>query len=252
MNKRPRPGAVVLKSIEKARQGLERAGANGEIVVGDNGSTDGSAAAAQKAGARVVRAAVKGYGSALRGGIGAARGRWIIMGDTDGSHDFSHVERFVQKLDEGYDLVIWVPLSSRRRDHRSGCHVLQEPLDWQSEPAFHRKAILPLPSPGFSFRAARVYERGVRAAAIKNRRHGVRFRNGHQSYFEIAAVRGSADHNVSGRALPTAPPAPSITRSRQPGVNNSLRGLRRRASRKRHEPRSALNVHYPEEAHFSR
>src|SRR5882757_4101744 len=69
--------------IRKARLGLERAGARGEILIADNGSTDGSIEIAEKAGARVVRVVEKGYGSALRGGIEAARGKWVIMGDAD-------------------------------------------------------------------------------------------------------------------------------------------------------------------------
>src|SRR5438874_278529 len=78
--------------IEKARAGLEKAGVRGEVLVADNGSTDGSIAIAEKAGARVTRVKEKGYGSALRGGVQAARGKWIIMGDADDSYDFSRIE----------------------------------------------------------------------------------------------------------------------------------------------------------------
>jgi hypothetical protein len=75
-------------------------------VVADNGSSDGSIEIAQEHGARVVQVDAKGYGSALRGGFEAARGRFIIMGDADGSYDFSDVPRFVAKWREGYDLVM--------------------------------------------------------------------------------------------------------------------------------------------------
>ncbi|MEA3210447.1 MAG: hypothetical protein QOE70_3504 [Chthoniobacter sp.] len=92
--------------IAKAKLGLERAGVTGEVVVADNGSTDGSIALAEKHGARVVPVAAKGYGSALRGGIEAARGRWILMGDADDSYDFSEAGRFVEKLREGHELVM--------------------------------------------------------------------------------------------------------------------------------------------------
>lgn len=92
--------------IEKARLGLERAGVPGEVLIADNGSTDGSVAIAEKLGARVVRVTEKGYGSALRGGIEAAGGKWIIMGDADDSYDFSRLEGFVEKFREGYDLVM--------------------------------------------------------------------------------------------------------------------------------------------------
>jgi hypothetical protein len=92
--------------IDKARRGLQAAGVVGEILVADNGSTDGSAAVAEKAGARVVSVREKGYGSALRGGIEAAQAKWIIMGDADDSYDFSRIEGMVQKLRDGFDLVM--------------------------------------------------------------------------------------------------------------------------------------------------
>jgi len=75
-------------------------------VVGDNGSTDGSQDIARKSGARVVPVESKGYGYALRGGIAAAKGKFSIMGDADGSYDFSHVSRFVNRLRDGADLVM--------------------------------------------------------------------------------------------------------------------------------------------------
>jgi hypothetical protein len=97
---------TLAKCIQKARLGLERAGVSGEVLVADNGSTDGSVAIAEKLGARVVRVKEKGYGSALRGGIEAAQGEWVIMGDADDSYDFSNIEGFVQKFRDGYDLVM--------------------------------------------------------------------------------------------------------------------------------------------------
>src|ERR1041385_2605179 len=92
--------------IGKAQQGLQRAGVTGEILIADNGSTDGSIAIAEKAGVRVVHVKERGYGSALRGGAEAARGRWIIMGDADDSYDFSRIEGFVPKFREGFDRVM--------------------------------------------------------------------------------------------------------------------------------------------------
>jgi len=97
---------TLARCIEKARTGLARAGVRGEVLVADNGSTDGSVAVAEKAGARVVPVTEKGYGSALRGGIEAALGKWIIMGDADDSYDFSAIEGFVARFREGYDLVM--------------------------------------------------------------------------------------------------------------------------------------------------
>jgi len=97
---------TLAQCVEKARLGLERSGLPGEILVADNGSTDGSQAIAEKLGARVVAVPEKGYGSALRGGVRAARGRWIIMGDADSSYDFSDLGGFVKKFQEGNELVM--------------------------------------------------------------------------------------------------------------------------------------------------
>jgi glycosyltransferase involved in cell wall biosynthesis len=77
-----------------------------EVVVADNGSTDGSIAIAEEHGARVVPVSERGYGAALRAGIASAHGEFIIMGDADDSYDFTEVPNFVAKLREGYDLVM--------------------------------------------------------------------------------------------------------------------------------------------------
>jgi glycosyltransferase involved in cell wall biosynthesis len=112
--------------VQKARLGLERAGVEGEILIADNGSTDGSVTIAEKLGARVVLVKEKGYGSALRGGIEAARGKWIIMGDADASYDFSKIEGFVQKFREGCDLVMGCRLP------RGGGTILPGAMPWKN------------------------------------------------------------------------------------------------------------------------
>ena len=92
--------------VDKARKALQEARISGEVVVADNGSTDGSIEIAEEHGARVIRVAQRGYGAALRAGIAGARGPFIIMGDADDSYDFSDVPRFVQKLRDGNDIVM--------------------------------------------------------------------------------------------------------------------------------------------------
>lgn len=97
---------TVATCVGKARGFLERTGIRGEVLVADNGSTDGSPDLAREAGARVVRVAHKGYGSALIGGIDAACGRFVIMADADDSYDFSKLDGFVDALRAGNTMVI--------------------------------------------------------------------------------------------------------------------------------------------------
>jgi len=92
--------------IEKAQKSLRELDIAGEVIIADNGSTDGSQDIATRMGARVVPVVAKGYGSALMGGIMAARGVYIIMGDADDSYDFSNLGPFVEKLRGGWDLVM--------------------------------------------------------------------------------------------------------------------------------------------------
>ena len=92
--------------IRKARAALDAAGIAGEVIIADNGSTDGSQQIAESEGALVAPVERKGYGSALQGGILAAHGKYILMGDADDSYDFSHIERFLEPLRDGYDLVM--------------------------------------------------------------------------------------------------------------------------------------------------
>lgn len=91
--------------IRKAFRGIEKSAVEGEVIVADNGSTDGSIEIGERLRARVVRVAEKGYGNALMGGIAAAQGEFVIMGDADDSYDFLEVPKFVEKLQSGADLV---------------------------------------------------------------------------------------------------------------------------------------------------
>ena len=92
--------------VEKALTAFRAAGLRGEVVVADNGSTDGSVEIAEKLGARVVRVPQRGYGAALRAGIAASHGAFIIMGDADDSYDFSEIPRFVEMWRKGNDVVM--------------------------------------------------------------------------------------------------------------------------------------------------
>jgi hypothetical protein len=92
--------------ITRAREFLQRHAIDGEVLIADNGSDDGSREIATGLGARVTCVAEKGYGAALSSGIRAARGRYVIMGDADSSYDFSRLEHYVEKLRAGYALVM--------------------------------------------------------------------------------------------------------------------------------------------------
>ena len=117
---------TIARCIEAARLGIQRAGVSGEIIVADNGSADGSPAIAEKSGARVVTVKEKGYGSALRGGIQAATGKWILMGDADDSYDFSEADRFVKKFQEGFELVMGCRLPA------GGGTILPGAMPWKN------------------------------------------------------------------------------------------------------------------------
>jgi hypothetical protein len=92
--------------IKKAQEAFRNHSIRGEVIVADNGSVDGSIEIAERMRARVVRVKARGYGNAIMGGIGAARGKYVIMGDADDSYDFTSLDVFVKKLREGYDLVM--------------------------------------------------------------------------------------------------------------------------------------------------
>jgi glycosyltransferase involved in cell wall biosynthesis len=124
--------------IQKARLGIQRSGVRGEILVADNGSKDDSVLIAEKLGARVVRVGKKGYGNALRGGIQAASGKWILMGDADESYDFSETDRFVKKFQDGFELVMGCRLPHGGGKILPGAMPLSH--RWLGNPLFSRMA----------------------------------------------------------------------------------------------------------------
>src|SRR5690349_9217166 len=89
---------TIARCIQKAQRAAEKLGISAEVIVADNGSTDGSAVIARELGARVVEVARKGYGAALIGGIEAASGEFVVMGDADDSYDFGEIGPFIDRL----------------------------------------------------------------------------------------------------------------------------------------------------------
>ena len=138
--------------VRAASDYLKRANIQGEVLVADNGSTDGSQRIAESLGARVVAVPARGYGAALLGGIAAARGKYIVMGDADGSYDLGHLDPFVAKLRAGYDLV----MGNRMGRRSTGRHAVPAPLSRQSRAQRHRPGALPHRLPRLQLRAARI------------------------------------------------------------------------------------------------
>jgi glycosyltransferase involved in cell wall biosynthesis len=132
--------ATVGACVREALEALRSNGYRGEVVVSDNGSTDGSVAAAEAAGARVVHQPIRGYGAACLGGMAAARGDLIVLVDADGTYDLSLLPRFVEPLRSGYELVLGTRRNGRmepdamRRRHR---HLLEPAQTALSRRFFH-------------------------------------------------------------------------------------------------------------------
>ena len=117
---------TLARCIENARLGIQRAGVRGQILIADNGSKDSSALIAEKLGACVIHVKEKGYGHAVRAGVQAASGQWILMGDADDSYDFSEAERFVEKFQEGCELIMGCRLPS------GGGKILPGAMPWKN------------------------------------------------------------------------------------------------------------------------
>src|SRR5262245_11856590 len=114
------------RCIEKAKRAIEQHGLRAEIIVADNGSTDGSQRIAEQCGARVVPVGERGYGAALMGGIAAAQGEFVIMGDADDSYDWSAVFPFIERLRAGDDFVFGCRLPA------GGGTILPGAMPWQN------------------------------------------------------------------------------------------------------------------------
>src|SRR5262245_46241941 len=120
--------------IYKAWGALREGGLCGEVIVADNGSSDGSQEIARRMGARVVEVKARGYGNALKGGIAAARGRFVVMGDADDSYDFRELPKFIAKLRDGYDLAQGCRLPSGGGTVRPGAMPILH--RWWGNPMF--------------------------------------------------------------------------------------------------------------------
>lgn len=127
--------ATVGSCIRKARETMEKHGIKGEVVISDNGSTDRSVEISRSLGARVVHQPEKGYGNAYMKGLSEARGRYIVMADSDDSYDLTDLMRFVQPLREGYDMVMGSRLKGEIKPgampglHRFGNPILSKFLN---------------------------------------------------------------------------------------------------------------------------
>jgi glycosyltransferase involved in cell wall biosynthesis len=157
-------GETVAACVHAARAALERWGYDGEVVVCDNASTDGSVAAAQAAGARVVRQPIRGYGAACLRGIEEARGELLVLVDADGTYDFAELPRFIEPLRAGYDVVLGTRRNGEmRRGSMSAAHGhLLEPVQTQLLRRFFR----------FRVSDVRCGMRSVRRAAYEQLRLG--------------------------------------------------------------------------------
>jgi len=138
---------TLASCIDKAKQTMLEHGIHGEVIVADNGSTDESVQCAEESGARVVHVAENGYGNALQLGIEAAHGRYVIMGDPDGSYDFREIPKFLDKLRDGHELVQGCRLPSGGGTLRRG-----------AMPIFHRWLVNPM----FSWMARRMFGAPIR------------------------------------------------------------------------------------------
>ena len=185
LNERLTLGACIRKAIAT----MKAMDIRGEVVVADNGSTDGSQAIALEVGARVIAVETRGYGRALRGGSAAARGKYVVMGDADDSYDFTQLADFVNKLNEGYDLVMGNRFQGGIRPGAVS------PVPWQSGAEPPGSSVFQI-SDWLPLRLARLPQGGHRQPATPVFRHGVRQRDDCQSNFISPACDRRSDRSV--------------------------------------------------------
>ncbi len=157
--------------IRKAQQAMRNENIAGEVIVADNGSTDGSIEIAERLGARVAHVKARGYGNALMGGIAAARGKYIVMGDADDSYDFGHIPRFLEQMRKGADLVMGNRFRGGiQNDAMPPLHRYfgNPALSWLGRLFFRSRGRRLL------LRAARISQGSLRAHGIAHHRYGIR------------------------------------------------------------------------------
>jgi len=186
--------------IRKALASFRELGVAGEVVVADNGSTDGSQDIARAAGARVVDAPIQGYGAALRAGIESSHGTYVIMGDADDSYALDQLGPFIEALRGGADLVM---------GNRFAGGIAPGAMPWvhryvgKPGALVPRSAVLPHSGPRLSLRYARLPTRPYPLARAADHRHGVRQRDG-GSLVAGQAHHGRGSHHAEAR-WPLAP-----------------------------------------------
>ena len=163
--------------IDKALAAFHQARLSGEVIVADNGSTDGSIEISERHGARVVHVALCGYGNALRAGIKAVRGKFIIMGDADDSYDFSDIPRFVQKWHEGNELVMGNRLCG---EIKNGA-MLASSLCRYTSYVRHREPVFRRRNWGCELRNARIHHGSLQSSRASDRLNGICIRVRDQS-----------------------------------------------------------------------
>ena len=204
---------TVATCVRKAVQFIADSGIGGEVVVADNGSTDGSQAARRGRGRPRGRPwPSAGYGNALMGGILAARGEYVIMGDADDSYDFTQPDAVRDRAAQGRRPGDGQPLQGR---HRARRHAAAAPLPRQPGALLHRPAVLPLRDRRLPLRPARLPAGQRDRARPAGHRHGVRQRDGRQG------------HPRASRRSPRSPPRSAKDgRSRPPHLRSWRDGWR--------------------------
>ena len=191
----PERGGHAGHCIEKAQRALRQHGIVGEVIVADNGSTDGSQDIAPSMGARVVQVAAQGLRQRADGRHRRGRGRFVIMGDADDSYDFLEVPKFVERLREGYDLVQGCRLPSGGGTVQPGAMPLLH--RWWGNPMFSAmvaRAWFRAPVHDVYCGLRGVHEGVVRPPRPALHRDGVRDRDDHQGEPAGGAHRRGADH----------------------------------------------------------